>query len=38
MVDAMDEMSITKSRRYALVDELTNAEKELLGERIIASK
>lgn len=35
MVDAMDEMAITKSRRYALVDELTKAETKLLGDRII---
>lgn len=35
MVDAMDEMAITKSRRYALVDELTADEEKVLGERIL---
>lgn len=35
MVDAMDEMTITKSRRYALVDELTADEEKLLGDRIL---
>lgn len=35
MVDAMDEMAITKSQRYALVDQLTEAETKLLGERIL---
>jgi biopolymer transport protein ExbD len=35
MVDAMDEMAITKSKRYALVDELTDSERQLLGEKII---
>jgi len=34
MVDVMDEMAITKSRRYALVDYLTGAEKKLLGNRL----
>jgi biopolymer transport protein ExbD len=34
MVDVIDEMAITKSRRYALVDDLTDAEKKLLGGRI----
>ena len=38
MVDVMDEMAITKSRRYALVDYLTDAEKELLGDRIEEKK
>jgi hypothetical protein len=30
MVDTMDEMAITKTTRYALVDELTEAETKLL--------
>lgn len=38
MVDAMDEMAITKSQRYALVDQLTEAETRLLGERILENK
>ncbi|MNL77127.1 hypothetical protein D3C87_2032380 [compost metagenome] len=38
MVDAMDEMAITKSRRYALVDQLTDAETKLLGDRILDKK
>jgi biopolymer transport protein ExbD len=33
MVDAMDEMAITKSKRYALVDELTEPERKLLGDK-----
>ena len=35
MVDALDEMTITKTRRYALVDELTDSEKGILGDRIM---
>ncbi|GAB3180275.1 ExbD/TolR family protein [Telluribacter humicola] len=35
MVDVLDEMAITKTKRYALVDELTDAEKSLLGDRIV---
>ncbi|MNL72252.1 hypothetical protein D3C87_1975350 [compost metagenome] len=35
MVDAMDEMAITKSNRYALVDQLTEAETKLLGDKIL---
>ncbi|AXE19161.1 biopolymer transporter ExbD [Runella rosea] len=33
MVDALDEMAVTRSKRYALVDALTTAEKELLGDK-----
>jgi biopolymer transport protein ExbD len=38
MVDAMDEMAITKSKRYALVDELTDPEKKILEGRITDQK
>ncbi|MBO9613360.1 MAG: biopolymer transporter ExbD [Dyadobacter sp.] len=38
MVDAMDEMAITKTQRYALVDQLTEAETKLLGDRIAEKK
>ncbi|GGH31200.1 biopolymer transport ExbD protein [Dyadobacter endophyticus] len=38
MVDVMDEMAITKSSRYALVDYLTDAETKLLGDRILEKK
>jgi biopolymer transport protein ExbD len=34
MVDVLDEMAITKSKRYALVDNLTDAEKKVLGDKI----
>jgi len=34
MVDVLDEMAITKSRRYALVDNLTDPEKKVLGDKI----
>lgn len=33
LVDAMDEMAITKTKRYALVDELTPDEKKLLKDK-----
>ncbi|TLV00175.1 ExbD/TolR family protein [Dyadobacter luticola] len=35
MVDVLDEMAITKSKRYALVETLTDSEKTLLGDKII---
>ena len=34
MVDVLDEMAITKLKRYALVDELTDAEKTLLKDKV----
>ncbi len=34
MVDVLDEMAITKLKRYALVDELTDAEKVLLKDKV----
>ena len=33
MVDVLDEMAITKTSRYALVDELTDSEKTLLKDK-----
>ena len=35
MVDVLDEMAITKSKRYALVETLTDSEKKLLGDKIV---
>lgn len=34
LVDVLDEMAITKTKRYAMVDNLTDAEKKLLGDKI----
>ena len=38
MVDALDEMAITRSKRYALVDKLTESEQKILGNRITVQK
>jgi biopolymer transport protein ExbD len=35
MVDVLDEMAITKSKRYALVETLTDSERKLLGDKIV---
>lgn len=34
LVDAMDEMPITKTKRYAMVDAQTDTEKTLLGDKL----
>jgi len=34
VVDILDEMAITKTKRYAMVDFLSDSEKKLLGDRI----
>ncbi|WP_373511770.1 ExbD/TolR family protein [Persicitalea sp.] len=34
VVDILDEMAITKTKRYAMVDFLSDSEKKLLGDRV----
>lgn len=38
MVDALDEMAITRSRRYVLLDKLTESEQRILGDEISVQK
>ena len=35
VVDILDEMAITKTKRYAMVDFLTDSEKKILGDKVI---
>jgi biopolymer transport protein ExbD len=35
VVDVLDEMAITKTKRYAMVDFLTDSEKKILGDKVI---
>ena len=34
LVDVLDEMAITNTKRYAMVDQLFDSEKELLGDKV----
>jgi biopolymer transport protein ExbD len=35
VVDILDEMAITKTKRYAMVDFLTDSEKKILGDKVV---